>query len=297
MIDILPQILINALITGSIYALASSGLALVYGVFRVLNFAHGHFIMVGAYAFYYASMHQQWGFIPSLLFMAGAAITLGALTGKIFVEPFIKHGVFLPFVTTVALGVMIESLVSIIAGVNVKSLTWERDYESLELLGAYITPIQIAIIALAIILLSSIAYIVHGTPLGRVFRASAENPLAAQALGIHASRARLSAFVIGALLAAIAGVAIGYESNLQPTMGSSYTMKAFAAMILGGLGSLWGTIAGAYLLGLIENVGIGIDFWGYSLPSGYKDAFAFVIILLMLLCAPSGIFGKRGRRI
>ncbi|RIK99786.1 MAG: branched-chain amino acid ABC transporter permease, partial [Proteobacteria bacterium] len=92
-------------------------------------------------------------------------------------------------------------------------------------------------------------------------------------------------------------VMVGYETNLQPTMGNAYTIKAFAAMILGGLGNIWGTIAGSYILGLVENLSIGLDFGGYSLPAGYKDAFAFVIILLVLLFKPEGIFRFGARKI
>jgi branched-chain amino acid transport system permease protein len=102
-------------------------------------------------------------------------------------------------------------------------------------------------------------------------------------------------FIVGTALAAYAGILVGYETNLQPTMGSSYTIKAFAAMILGGLGSMWGAVAGSYILGLVENLAIGLDFGGYSLPAGYKDAFAFVIILGILLVRPQGLFGVRAR--
>ena len=100
---------------------------------------------------------------------------------------------------------------------------------------------------------------------------------------------------MGTLLAAYAGILVGYESNMQPTMGSSYTIKAFAAMILGGLGNVWGAVVGSYILGVVENFSIGLDFGGYSIPAGYKDAFAFLIILIMLLFRPQGIFGTKQR--
>jgi branched-subunit amino acid ABC-type transport system permease component len=103
-------------------------------------------------------------------------------------------------------------------------------------------------------------------------------------------------FVLSTILAGFAGVLVGYETNLQPTMGQTYTIKAFAAMILGGLGNIWGTVAGSYLLGLVENLAIGLDFGGYSLPAGYKDAFAFVIILLVLLFRPTGLFNTASRK-
>ena len=98
------------------------------------------------------------------------------------------------------------------------------------------------------------------------------------------------------MLASLAGVLVGYETNMQPTMGTAYTVKAFAAMILGGLGNFWGTIISSYVLGLVENLSIGLDFGGYSIPAGYKDAFAFMIILLVLLFKPEGIFSKKRRK-
>ena len=102
-------------------------------------------------------------------------------------------------------------------------------------------------------------------------------------------------YTTSALLAAYAGVLVGYETNMQPTMGSAYTIKAFAAMVLGGLGNLWGTVLGSYLLGLVENLSIGLDFGGYSIPAGYKDAFAFMIILCVLLFRPQGLFTRHKR--
>ena len=102
-------------------------------------------------------------------------------------------------------------------------------------------------------------------------------------------------FILATLLGAYAGVLVGYETNIQPTMGGSYSIKAFAAMVLGGLGNIWGTVAGAFILGLVENLSIGLDFWGYSLPAGYKDAFAFLIILGVLLLRPHGLLGTASR--
>ena len=294
-LSILPQVLVNALITGSIYALATAGLSLSYGIFRVLNFAHGHMMMVGAYAFYYAYQVQDGSLLYASLFCIGVCVVLGGITVKGFVEPFLRYNLFLPFVTTLALSTMLESIVAMTAGVNVKSLGKGMSYESYELGPIYITPIQIIIIATAVVVLSALAFLVHSTSVGRSFRAIAEQPSAAESLGLHSNRISLGAFILGTTLAGLAGVLVGFETNLQPTMGGSYTIKAFAAMILGGLGNIWGTIIGAFLLGFIENFSISVDFWGYSLPAGYKDAFAFVIILLMLLFRPQGLFGTQRR--
>ena len=295
--DILPQLLVNALITGSIYALVSSGLALSYGLLKVLNFAHGHIMMVGAYCYYLAYVVLELGIPLSLAFTLLCSIALGALTLGIFIAPFSRFSVLLTFVTTLAFSHILEAIISMTFGVNVKSLDTGSAGESIEISGVYMTPIQLLIIGSAIVLLSLLALFIHSTPAGRKIRALSIDPLAAQSLGVSRRKISYGIFILGTIFAAFAGILVGYETNMQPTMGGSYTIKAFAAMILGGLGNIWGTLVGSYLLGLVENLSIGLDFWGHSLPAGYKDAFAFLIILFTLLLRPQGLIGHRGRKV
>jgi branched-chain amino acid transport system permease protein len=295
MLSILPQLLVNSLITGSIYALASAGLALTYGLLRILNFAHGHIMMVGAYTFLLFYVQLELPFITAILCSALCMVALGFVTLRIFVLPFMRSSALLPFITTIALGTMLESIISMSFGVNVRSFPSSVGSDSLEVYGIYITPLQNFIIASALVVLGSLGFIIHQTSLGRKLRAIAENRPAAESLGISANALTYGVCILGTLLGAYAGVLVGYETNIQPTMGSSYSIKAFAAMVLGGLGNIWGTVAGAFILGLIENLSIGLDFWGYSLPAGYKDAFAFVVILAVLLFRPHGLFGTRSR--
>jgi branched-chain amino acid transport system permease protein len=294
--DILPQLLVNALIAGSIYALASAGLSLSYGLLRILNFSHGHLMMVGAYMFYWLSVDLSQGFITSVILSMAIMALISIISIRIFVFPFLKYSFILVFVTTLALSTILESAIAMLFGVNVKSLTVGADIVAYSFWGIYITPIQIIIIASAFIVLGILAFLVHLTPLGRRMRALSEFSQAAESLGVNYKLITYSVFVAATILAAYAGVLVGYETNMQPTMGNSYTIKAFAAMILGGLGNVWGTIIGSYILGLIENLSIGLDFWGYSLPAGYKDAFAFIIILLVLLFKPQGLFNTASRR-
>jgi len=292
--SIYPQLAVNSLITGSIYALVASGLALSYGLLRILNFAHGHLMMVGAYIFFLFYVQLEWPVVAAGVTTALVMLAFGTLVLAVFVRPFTAYSYHLPLVTTFALATILESLISIAFGVNVKSISIGA-LESYEVGSVFITPVQIVIIASALVLLCVLAAIVHGTPVGRAIRALRENPFAAQSLGVGERRIAIGVFSVATLLAGFAGVLIGIETNMQPTMGNSYTIKAFACMILGGLGNIWGTIAGAYILGAIENFSIGVDFLGYSLPSGYKDAFAFVIILLVLLIRPGGLFGAKQR--
>ncbi|WKZ56811.1 MAG: branched-chain amino acid ABC transporter permease [Bdellovibrionota bacterium] len=293
--DILPQLLVNALISGSIYALASSGLSLTYGLLKILNFAHGHFMMIGAYAVYFAFHMMGWGWLGSVAFSVGASLLVGWLSLRIFIFPFRTLHPLLPFVTTLTLGTILESAVAMIFGVNVKSISPSASIDSIEIAGIFITPIQIVIIGSAIGLLSLLAFFIHSTAAGRKIRALAQHEHAAESISISSGRTVTMVFLCATLLTAYSGVLVGMETNVQPTMGSSYTIKAFAAMILGGLGNVWGTVAGSFILGLVENLSIGIDFFGYSLPAGYKDAFAFVIILGVLLFRPQGMFGSKLR--
>lgn len=295
MLSILPQLLVNSIITGSVYALVSAGLALTYGLLRILNFAHGHIMMVGAYTFLFFFAQLELGLLASVLYSTLTMALLGVITLGIFILPFMRASALLPFITTIALGTMLESLISMIFGVNVRSFPSPSASESIEWYGIYITPLQIFIVLSAITLLSSLAFVVHQTSVGRKLRAIAENRSASESLGISAKSYIYTACVLATLLGAFAGVLVGYETNIQPTMGSSYSIKAFAAMVLGGLGNIWGTIAGAFILGLLENLSIGLDFWGYSLPAGYKDAFAFLVILGVLLLRPQGLFGVQSR--
>lgn len=295
MLDILPQLFINSLITGSIYAIAGAGLALTFTLLRTLNFAHGHMMMAGAYTFYFFHVQQELAFLPAVLSALIAITIMATIILVAFFVPFIRARSLLPLVTTIALGSILEALVSLQFGVNVRSFPSASSVDSIEWYGVFVTPIQLLIVSSALVILLVMAYIVHRTSLGRTMRAIAENSFAAESLGISKRGITLAVFIGSALLAAYAGVLVGYETNIQPTMGNTYSIKAFAAMVLGGLGNMWGTIVGALILGFVENFSIGLDFWGYSLPAGYKDAFAFAMILVALLFRPQGLFGTHER--
>jgi len=294
--DILPQLLVNALISGSIYALAAAGLALIYGLFRVMNFAHGHMMMVGAYLYYLFNVDLGYSIPAASVLTIAALLVVGYISLEIFISPMLRLSILLPLISTLALSYILESGISMVFGVNVKSLSPGSAGQSYEFAGVYITPIQIGIILSSLILLSALAFVIHSTSVGRKIRALREYSFAAASLGTNELATRRIMFLLSVLLAGFAGVMVGYETNLQPTMGQSYTIKALSAMILGGLGNIWGTVAGSFLLGLVENLAIGLDFGGYSLPAGYKDAFAFVIILLVLLIKPTGLFNTRSRK-
>lgn len=295
--DILPQLLVNALITGSIYALSAAALALSYSLLRALNFAHGHLMMLGAYLLYWIAVSLESSLPVTILVMLFGMAALGFLSLTIFIRPFLRFNALLPFVTTLALATILESLVSILFGVNVKSFSrWDLG-QSIEFWGIFITPLQVGIIVIALTVMASLALVIHGTGFGRRIRALAEAPLVAEGMGIDSRRTQVIVFCVSSILAGWAGIMVGLETNIQPTMGGTYTIKAFAAMTLGGLGSVWGTVVGSYVLGLTENLVVGLEFGDFSVPAGYKDAVAFFVILLVLLIRPQGLFSTSRREV
>lgn len=185
MLDLIPQLLMNSLITGSIYALASAGLALSFGVLRILNFAHGHLMMLGAYIFlfFYARMN-----LPLLVAGMGTAVTMTVVALaclRVFVTPFAKINPLLPLITTIALGSMLEALVSIFFGVNVQSLTQGSFHDSMEFGGVYFTVIQLVIIGSAMVVFPLLGILIHVSPLGRAVAAITESREIATALGMR----------------------------------------------------------------------------------------------------------------
>lgn len=295
--DILPQLLFNALIAGSLYAFIAVGMALTFGLLRILNFAHAHLMMVCAYIFYGCFSGASLGLGLSSLLTLLFAMAFSFFTLRLVIAPFAKYGLLLTLVATLAWANVCEATISMLFGVNVKALSLEGASESIEFAGVYATPVQLLIISSAFVILGAIAFLLHSTSFGRKVRAISEDVHAAEALGINRWRISAIVFGISTVLAAYAGVLIGFDTNLQPTMASSYTIKAFAAMIVGGMSNIWGTIAGSFLLGLLENLALGIDIGGWSIPAGYKDAFSFLIILVLLLVKPEGLFSGKRRKI
>ena len=236
--------------------------------------------------------------LPTAVVLTSAGmLILAALTLSCFVRPFLSHSALLPFVTTLALATMLESGVSMIFGVNVRSFAISGAVTSYEIAGIFITPVQLGIIASAVVILSLLAVTIHCTGFGRQIRAISEAPWAAATLGVNLRAVQFWGFAVASVLAALGGVMAGVETNIQPTMGGVYTIKIFAAMTLGGLGNVWGTVLGSYILGLVENLAVGVEIGGVSIPSGYKDAFAFMVILVVLLVRPQGLFSSARREV
>ena len=283
------QLLVNGLIAGAIYALVSSGFSLIYSTCKFVHFAHGVSIAFAAYFTYlFFSILQINFYIASLLAIL-FAVVLGFLMNLIIYKQLRKKksSSVILLIASVGLLILLESLILLFFGADVKTIGYIQVAKGMEIFGAIITPLQVWIIFISLVLFVLIFLFMKKTRMGKAIRAVADNKDVAEIVGISSEKIYLWSFLVGSAIAGIAGVLIGLEQNLSPTMGIELMIKGFTAAIIGGIGSIPGAILGAFLLGLVENFGI------WFLPSGYKDAIAFFILLIFLLFKPNGILGIR----
>jgi branched-chain amino acid transport system permease protein len=280
-LELLLQLFANGIISGSCYALVAAGLALSYALLKVLNFAHGHLIMVSAYTFYYFFSVLNYPIFLSIAITLFISILLGFIALFIFIKPFLNLNSYLPLVATISLSVIVEGIISLLFGVDTKSIIISRKYHNIG--PIIVSSLQISIVIYTIISFALLGYLIKYTAFGRSIKCLRENRYSALSLGINERLIILFVFFISILVSSLGGVLISAETNLSPYMANTYTIKAFACMIIGGIGNLWGTIYAGIFLGILENISLGIDFKGYHLTSAYKDVFAYILILLTLI--------------
>ena len=303
--DIFVQQVINGLVLGSMYALIALGYTMVYGIINLINFAHGEVMMVGALTSWTVigllrPAHPDWpGYVILFIALVVAclvAAVLNFIIEKIAYRPLRNSPKLAPLITAIGMSILLQTLAMIIWKPNFKSYPTLLPSEPFNVLGAVITPTQVMILVFTAVSLALLTWLVNFTKLGRAMRATAENPRVAGLMGVKPDVVISATFVIGAVLAAIAGVM--YASNYgtaQHAMGFLPGLKAFTAAVFGGIGNLAGAVVGAILLGLIESIGAGYigDWTGGVLGSHYSDIFAFVVLIIVLTLRPSGLLGER----
>lgn len=289
------QLIVNALIAGSLAALIAGGLAFVYGVLGVFNLALGQMVLFGGYVTWW--LYQVLG-LPLALSMLGGVvfgIVFSWLTFEIFIAPFYKRHRFLPLVTTIALSMILDGLLLLLFEERPRSI-FPGVKQPMQFFGAHISQVQIIMIALTALLVVVLAYVLHSTALGRKIRAVVQHDHAAMSLGIQAPRMHRLIFILSGVLATLGGIYIGIDTNLTPVLAFSLTIKAYAAIIAGGKGSIWGAILCAYLIALLEQLAIGIQWFGaFYVPAGYQQTVALLFIIFFLLFRPNGLFASRSR--
>jgi branched-chain amino acid transport system permease protein len=303
--EILLQQIINGLVLGSMYALIALGYTMVYGIINLINFAHGEVLMVGALTSWalITTVQESMPGIPGWLLLIIALIVssfvaslLNFVIEKVAYRPLRNSPKLAPLITAIGMSLLLQTLAMIIFKPNYKPYPTLLPPKPFEIAGAVITSTQIMILGLTAVSLAVLMYVVNYTRLGRAMRATAENPRVAALMGVKPDMVISATFVIGAILATIAGIM--YASNygtVQHTMGFLPGLKAFTAAVFGGIGNLAGAVVGGILLGLIEAIGSGYIgvVTGGVLGSHYADIFAFIVLIAVLTLRPSGLLGER----
>ena len=284
------QQIINALSLGSIYALLALGYSMVYGIINLINFAHGDIYMLGAFFAYYVINAWHFNFITALL----SAMIVGAVSGVVIeyfaYRPLRKSPRIAVLITAIGVSFLLENGMSYFVGSNARSFPQVIEQVNYVFGGVQISNIQILILVTALILMVSLQLIIKKTKMGRAMRAVSVDPAAAELVGVNVNHTISFTFALGSALAGAAGVLIGmYYNQIDPLMGMTPGIKAFVAAVLGGIGSVPGASLGGFLIGILETLFQSIGL------SAYKDAVVYLVLIVILLFLPAGIFGKNAK--
>jgi len=325
--DIFLQQLINGITLGSVYALVALGYTMVYGIIGLINFAHGEVVMIGAMVSLTVITTLLGAQMPlpvvvvifaGLLVAIIVCMTIAYLMEKVAYRPLRKAPRLAPLITAIGMSIILQNLALVLWGRNYRTFPTIIHPTPYNFLGASMTDLQILIVVLAALLMAGLMLIVQRTRLGMAMRATAQNPQVAGLMGIDINVVISAAFVIGAALAAVAGLMVmTYYGIAHYYMGFLLGLKAFTAAVLGGIGNLAGAMLGGVLLGIIEALGAGYigdvsnicgfpfisdalrqqcaasDGYVSMFGSNYQDVFAFFVLILVLIFRPSGLLGER----
>ena len=283
------QQLINGISLGSMYALIAIGYTMVYGVLRLINFAHADIMMVGAFAAYLAADAFGLGLPSAALFAVMISVIVGVLTDRVAYKPLREAPRISLLITAIGVSFFLENVVNVTFGGTPKSFSVPEFFEQvINVGGATLTPTVFIVPIVTMLLLVVLLYILFRTKYGMAIRALAFDIKTVSLMGVDSNRIIMIVFIIGSSLAAVSGIfwAISYPI-LTPYMGVMIGLKAFAAAVMGGIGSVTGAVLGGFILGFTEVIFVAF----FPELGGYKDAIAFIFLILVLLFKPTGIMG------
>ena len=283
------QQIINGISLGSIYALIALGYTMVYGIIKLINFAHGDIYMVGAYIGFAAITFLKLGFFPALILSMLLCSILGVVIEKVAYKPVRNSTRIAALITAISVSLFLEYGMMYFVKPDTRTSPNVLPNKQLKIFNtsAVLDIKNIYIILITISLMLLLQYVIHKTKVGKAMRAVSLDRDAAELMGIDINKTISNTFAIGSALAGAAGVLVGiYYNSINPLMGVAPGLKAFVAAVIGGIGIVPGAVFGGFFLGIIETM---ISAFGGSL---YKDAVAFAILIIVLLLKPNGFFGK-----
>ncbi|MHB1652541.1 MAG: branched-chain amino acid ABC transporter permease [Desulfitobacteriaceae bacterium] len=286
----LIQQLVNGLSLGSIYALIALGYTMVYGIIKLINFAHGDVMMVGAYVGWYATTRLHLSFIPALLLAMSFCALLGIVIEKIAYKPIRNATRIAALITAMGVSLFLEYGGMLVVTAEIRTYPPVFPETLYNIGGIDFKYGDVVMVVTSVVLMVLLHFVVQYTKVGKSMRAVSFDKDAALLMGINVDNTITATFAIGSALAAAAGVLMGvYFNTIDPLMGIIPGLKAFVAAVLGGIGIIPGAMVGGLVLGLTEALvsGLGASTW--------RDAVAFLILILVLIIKPSGIFGKNLR--
>ncbi len=287
--EILQQ-LVNGISLGSIYALVALGYTMVYGIIKLINFAHGDIYMIGAFTGYFAIKIFHLPFLPALVVAMVVAACLGILIERLAYRPLRNSTRIAALITAIGVSFLIQNVALLIWQPNPRAFPDVFPFRSYDLWGVYIDNRQLLILGVSVLLMIVLHYVVHYTNIGRAMRAVALDDDAARLMGIDVDKVISFTFAIGSALAAAGGVLVGvYYNRIDPMMGTMPGLKAFVAAVLGGIGIIPGAMLGGLVMGVAEVMVVALT------ESTWKDAVAFAILIIIRLVRPAGIMGRRVR--
>ncbi len=283
------QQLLNGLTTGSAYALIALGYTMIYGILGLINFAQGEIYMFGAFVTVLLLATGQVNFFLAFAGGMAAAAVLGVALERVAFRPLRGSHPLVPLISAIGASIFLQSLALLLFGPNDRPFPIQFDFSSVQLAGVQVSTIQVAILGSALVLMALLVLFVRYTRYGKAIVACALDRDTARLMGINVDRMVALTFLIGSALSGAAGVMMAiYYNATYPRMGLLPGLKAFSAAILGGVGNIPGAILGGLLLGVAESLGAAY------ISSGYKDAIAFAILILVLLIRPQGILRGKG---
>ena len=285
--EMMIQQLINGLFLGSIYALLALGYTMVYGIIKLINFAHGEVYMIGSFIGYFLINQWQLGFFPALFISMIASAALGVTIEFLAYRPLRNSTRLSALITAIGVSYFLQNVMIFFFSANVRPFPQAIERQTYSIGFVQVSNVQLLILAVSVTLMILLQLIVKKTRMGKAMRAVSVDADAARLMGINVNRTISFTFALGSALAAAGGMLIGlYYNSIDPSMGVVPGLKSFVAAVLGGIGIIPGAALGGFVIGLVETAATALGF------SDYKDALVYVILIIILLVRPAGILGK-----